>query len=228
MALFSFIIQTDYKGVSLGLVQDAVVIKEVFLDKHSVSQFLMDHFLLLLHEHDLTWADISYIGVNQGPGPFTTLRAIIATVNGISFAVHVPLIGIDGLSTFLTEHAFQTDLVICLFNAFNQDLYFAVADRQRLLCSGWKSGTGLLEELSFIYPTQSITFIGNGVSLFKKDVQKFFMERAIFPDPLPYFPSLAHIALEAHAQWNQTNQGVKKLIPLYLKSNTYKASCPHV
>ncbi len=228
MALFSFIIQTDYKGVSLGLVKHATVVKEVFLDKHSVSQFLMDHFLALLQEHDLTWADIAYIGVNQGPGPFTTLRAIIATVNGISFAVHVPLIGIDGLSTFLTEYFFETDLVISLFNAFNQDLYFAVADKQKVLCSGWKPAVDLLEDLSVVYSAKKITFIGNGVSLFKKDVQKYFADRAVFPEPLPQFPSLSHIAIKAFTEWEKTHQGAKKLIPLYLKSNTYKPSCPHI
>ena len=226
--VYSFIIQTDYKNVSLGLLKDKVLIQEILLDKHQVSQFLMDRFLMLLQQHDLTWTDISYIGVNQGPGPFTTLRAIIATVNGISFAVGVPLVGIDGLSTFLTEHTFQTDLVVCIFNAFNQDLYFAVTSNGQTLCSGWKSGSLLLEELAALYITQNITFIGNGVVLFKKDIKRLFGDRAFLPDPLPEFPSLKHIALTADDYWSTTQEGSRKLIPLYLKSNTYKTSCPTV
>lgn len=228
MALYSFIIQTDYKNVSLGLLKDKEVIKEIILDKHQVSQFLMDRFLMLLQYYDLTWTDISYIGVNQGPGPFTTLRAIIATVNGISFAVRVPLVGIDGLSAFLTEYHFQTDLVVCMFNAFNHDLYFAVSKNNQIICSGWKPADILLEELALLYSTQNITFIGNGVILFKKDIIKLFQNRAIFPDPFPEFPSLKHTALVADMQWNITHEGSNKLVPLYLKSNTYKMSCPSV
>lgn len=228
MALYSFIIQTDYKNVSLGLLKDKEVIKEIILDKHQVSQFLMDRFLMLLQQYDLTWTDIAYIGVNQGPGPFTTLRAIIATVNGISFAVRVPLVGIDGLSTFLTEYNFQTDLVVCIFNAFNQDLYFAVTKNNQIVCSGWKPASILLEELALLYATQKITFIGNGVILFKKDILKLFQDRAILPDPFPEFPSLKHIASVADMQWNITHEGSNKLVPLYLKSNTYKTSCPSI
>lgn len=226
--VYSFIIQTDYKNVSLALFKRNALIQEIFLDKHQISQFLMDRFLMLLRQYNLTWKDIVYIGVNQGPGPFTTLRAIIATVNGISFAVGVPLIGIDGLSTFLTEHTFQTDLVVCIFNAFNQDLYFAVTNKDKMLCSGWKPGSLLLDELAALYPMQNITFIGNGVLLFKKDIKRLFEERAYLPDPFPEFPSLKHIAFTADLLWSSTKEGSRKLIPLYLKSNTYKTSCPSI
>src|SRR3989338_3322087 len=81
----------------------AEIIKKQFVIKTEACKLLMLKLNELLTSEQKQWSDISFIVVNQGPAPFTTLRALIATVNGISFATRIPLVGVDGLLTFAME-----------------------------------------------------------------------------------------------------------------------------
>lgn len=61
------------------------ILEKSFLIKTETCR-LMHEFNQLLARHTLDWSNISLIGASQGPAPFTTLRALITTLNGISFA----------------------------------------------------------------------------------------------------------------------------------------------
>src|SRR5471030_2525471 len=90
-------IQNTYTHVEMALFQDGQLINWVSEDKLRASK----HFILLiaglLQEHQIKFSDLSFVAVNQGPGPFTTLRVVIASVNGLSYATKIPLVGIDAL-----------------------------------------------------------------------------------------------------------------------------------
>lgn len=224
MPTYALILQTDYHDVQVGLLKDSILIHQAAVEKIHASRFLMDSLLSLLTKHNLTWQDLSYLGVNQGPGPFTTLRAIIATVNGIGFARRIPLIGVDGLNAFLEEQSFSKT-TIALLNAFNKDLYFGIKEDGKVIKTGWQEGTSFLKSLSLARTSEPLSFVGNGVPLFKDDVVKLFGSYALIPDPLPHAPSLQTIANNAQKQWENEKKEIYKLIPLYLKSHNYKASC---
>lgn len=226
MATHALILQTDYNDVQIGLSQDGKLIHQTIVEKIHASRFLMDTLLSLLQEHHLTWTDLSYIGINQGPGPFTTLRAIIATVNGISFSRHIPLIGVDGLNAFLEEHQ-APKTTVALLNAFNRDLYFGIKDTSDSIKTGWQEGISFLKSLAQTRAEEPLIFFGNGVPLFKEELTAFFGPYALVQEPLPLTPSLFSIAQSAHKKWLEGKKDIYKLIPLYLKSHNYKISCPH-
>lgn len=227
MAAHALILQTDYNNVQLGLFNGPHLVHHAIIDKIHASRFLMDRILKLLREYEVTWSDICYIGVNQGPGPFTTLRAIIATVNGISFAKRIPLIGVDGLTAFLNEQN-SKKTTIALLNAFNKDLYFGIKDKNGNMRTGWRDGNSLIEDLAEMYPDEQLLFVGNGVVYFKEAIVKAFDSNAVMPDPFVLTPTLKAIALAAAQLWEKTHEGAYKIVPLYLKSHSYQPSSPSV
>jgi len=91
-------LQNTYDSVELGLFSE----KPHLIDAHSLPKTQASSELILalaqfLQKHQLHFAQLPFIVVNQGPGPFTTLRTVIATANGLSFASAIPLIGVDAL-----------------------------------------------------------------------------------------------------------------------------------
>jgi len=215
-------LQSTYHTVECALFSDTELLKNITINKHEASRFLMSRLHELLEEHSLTWKNITFLGVNQGPAPFTTLRALITTVNGISFSRHIPLVGVDGLRSFLYEQH-KNGITIVLQNAFAQDVYFAEQEKE-LVKTGWANGTEYLEELAKNYPTETIKFVGNGVPLLQKEITELFSNRAEIAEHCPEVVQLTTVAELAKQLWLNEKKGAPHLTPLYLKTQEYKTS----
>src|SRR5687767_3976293 len=109
-------LQNTYQNVEIALFKDSQILASTTLSKLQASSHSMPAIQELLKTNNLTLKDLSFIGASQGPGPFTTLRVVIATVNGISFSTGIPLIGVDGLDTFLDEQKDSRYPVVALLN----------------------------------------------------------------------------------------------------------------
>lgn len=57
---------------------------------------LLGYIQTQLQQHDASWADITGIGVFQGPGSFTGLRIGLTAMNTIADAQQIPIIGSQG------------------------------------------------------------------------------------------------------------------------------------
>ena len=90
-------LQNTYDTVQIGLFQDNVLVDFHEVHKHHLSKDFILLVLGLLRHHKVQFKDLSFIGVNVGPSPFTTIRALLAAVNGINFAINLPLVPVDGL-----------------------------------------------------------------------------------------------------------------------------------
>ena len=217
-------IQNTYDFLELALFTDDTCIKTVQEDKKNASKRAIPLLGSLLQDHKLTLTDLSFIGVNYGPGPFTTLRVIIATVNGLSFATKLPLIGIDGLQALLAQSADANyPETIALLNAFNKDVYFGI---QLAHWTGQTRGYAnietFLKTLSDYQPSNTLRFIGNASSLYKDEITAALSEKQIIIDdgyPTCSVEQVGHLAYE---QWQQKTDLSYKLSAHYLKTQQYK------
>ena len=217
-------LHSDYNSVFCGLFKGTACIAVIQEHKLTASKNLMLRLTTLLKEQDVSWADLDFIGVNQGPSPFTTLRIVITTVNGILFAKKIPLIGVDGLRAFLTEYkTSESEMVVVVLNAFNNDIYFGIKYPNGTTETGWSFYATFLNEFQTKYPTTSMTFTGNGVSLYREAIVNLFPQ-AVIPDPLPESVNLLTVASCALAQWHNGQMTSSPLLPLYLKTMNYKPS----
>lgn len=222
MKTLSLILQADYNQVSLALCNNSTIIETNIDSKHNASRNLVSRMRALLEKHSLHWKNLSFIGLNQGPAPFTTLRVIITTANGLNFAQKIPLVGVDGITTFLNEHEASTPVTVVLLNAFAKDVYFGIKKNDQTITTGWENHQVFLETLKQDFENTPITFIGNGVVLFEKEIKEVFTDYAHIPDPLPEYTSIEAVTDAAFNQWERKENVHDTLLPLYLKTQEYK------
>jgi len=209
-------VQSTYTHLQMALMKESDIIDETTCAKRDVSRDFIVQLSALLERNGLVVTDLPFIAVNQGPGPFTSLRTVLASVNGLSFATSIPLIGIDGLDAALDEYADERYPVnVLLLNAFNRDIYFAVRpiDGEQ---KGYEKIEPFLTKLEK-QPTDSIYFFGNGAELYQREIRFALGDRAIFADPLPQTCSIGQVGLAGLAKWRENSLGSRQLTPLYLK-----------
>lgn len=216
------VLHSDYDSVFCGLFRGTTQLAYAKEHKIQASKNLMSVLVTLLAQESISWTDLDFIGVNRGPGPFTTLRVVITTINGLLFSHSIPLVGVDGLKAFVADYQ-SPELVVALLNAFNNDVYFAIKHTNGKITTGWEFNATFLHTLHTTHANDPITFIGNGITLHKEKILNLFPHASI-ANPLPATASFETIAKCAVAQWNTNESKQEPLLPLYLKTLEYKES----
>lgn len=239
MATANFLsIQGSYTDLEIALFKNSSCVSQIKEINKKASSLLVPYIEQILKENSLTLSDLNFICTDQGPGAFTSLRVTISTINGISFAKKIPLIGIDGLDALSQETLLNfieknpkesPEILISLLNAYNNDVYFAInriIDNQKLelttICDpakGYKKIDILLDEISKKFHGTKILFTGNGAQVNKDLITESLKNSAIFyPLQTCSTNQIAKMALEF---WNKKENLSYKLYPLYLKSQTF-------
>lgn len=216
---FFLVIQNTYEELQIALLQGTHLIALQSISKMEASTRFISVLESLLNQHQLTLTQIPFIAVNQGPGPFTTLRTVLSCANGLSFASKVPLIGVDGLDAFIHE---QSDKkypnTVLLLNAFGQDVYFAIQSDQATQ-KGYQNIDVLLEQIKETTANKTIRFLGNGTQLFQEKIVALFGKDAYIPKDIPSYCSIQAVGMLGLEKWNHGEKGCHQLLPLYLKKH---------
>lgn len=212
-------LSNTYELVQLGLFHNGHLIDSLSDDKVYVSKNIVILIQELLSKNSLSLADLSFIAANQGPAPYTTLRVVLATVNGLRFSTGIPLVGLDGLELFAQEFADNCFAqTVILHNAFNKELYYALATNQGIIIKGYGSVNHVTELVKKHFPNGVIRFLGNGYKLHKELIDKSFGCTVYVPESMPTHPSLAYLGAQAYHQWTNQSSQATQLLPLYLKN----------
>lgn len=221
------LIHNDYHTTWVGLFCGLfcpVRIDSAVCDNKTISKALLSTMEMLLSRNKISLKDISFIAVNQGPGPFTTLRVIIASINGIAYATNIPLIGVNSLKTLTYEHAdAQYSLIIALANAFCDDVYYGMLETKN---QAYSQGYMKFESMLLLvqsFNCASIKFVG----LISEEQKNKLMTYASTDSASKrsYFENCSGIASleamgnQAAAQWRCQENKEEKLLPLYFKSS---------
>jgi len=205
--------QSTYNGVQLGLFNISRLIDQEIIEKIDVCKLLISAAHELLVRSESQWRDIAFIGVNQGPAPFNTLRALMSTVNGVAYAKHIPLVGVNGLKAlYAANRSYQT---VILLNAFNNEVYYAYK-KGAVLLTGVANVNDLLQMLATDLPQAPVTFVGNGARMFKDAIITVFGSAAQMVPALSDELSLELLAEICLNKFNQQEQS-DFISPLYIK-----------
>ena len=220
-------IQHTYDGIEFALFRGQTILEQQALSKFHASAQLIPTLDAMFKRHNITLSDLAFIAAHQGPGPFTTLRVVIATINGISFARKIPLVGVNGLEAFLREYPNEHGVrSVCLLNAFNHDVYYAYYDDHQKLVMGAANGEQFLHDLASLYPAQNMQFIGNAVLAHRTLIESLFAERSLIPASIPDTNSIKQIGIMGYEQWQRQENVTYQLIPHYLKTQQFaKTHC---
>lgn len=163
---------TNVCSVALSEGGKLLAIKESAEDKShgSLLTVFMDE---VLSEAGFTPGDMDAISVSKGPGSYTGLRIGISAVKGFSYALKLPIIGVDTLLA-LALGAKSTDVVQKLITQHPDLLLCPLLDARRMeVYSGFytlsnqtfrKVSADIIDENSYkdILNKQPVLFFGNG------------------------------------------------------------------
>jgi tRNA threonylcarbamoyladenosine biosynthesis protein TsaB len=219
-------IQHTYDGIEFALFRGQTKLAYHMISKFQASSLLIPTLNDTLQTHQVKLSDLAFIAANYGPGPFTTLRVVIASINGIAFATQVPLVGVDGLDAFMREHKDPAcDRTICMLNAFNNDVYYAYYDHENTLITGSANGEQFLREIAQSFANaQKIQFLGNAIAPNRALIDELFGNRAVIPEMIPATCSVQQIGLMGYEQWQRHENVTHQLMPHYLKTQQFAQS----
>jgi len=222
------VFQHTYQGVEVALFEDQKLVQMASENKKKASENIVALADEMLRVNNVFFHNLSFIAANQGPGPFTTLRVIIASVNGLAFATKKPLIGVDGLDALLSEHRNESyPITVALLNAYGGDVYFGIEMLKNATHNkGYQNIASLLSHLNTRFPTHKIRFIGQAVSMHTELINQTFGDRAFIPTELPEHCSIKQVGKRALSSWKKQEGLTDQLLPLYLKTMTIKKQTP--
>jgi len=209
-------IQYPYNYLTVTLSHDTTIIATETISKFQAIGQLIPAIKRILESQKILLPDIACIGINTGPGPFNTLRTIIATANAISFAKQIPLVACNGLDLMLQEAAHKNTVV--LLDAFGQDVYFATSYNNQ---QGYSSIEKVIEELNLLSQKDAFLFIGNGAAKHQELIKKNLKNAAAF-DENCLFADEQTLVNETYKKFNQ-GKVEKELFPLYFASPVVKS-----
>src|SRR5690606_15467118 len=134
--------------------------------KYEASGQLLVALAALCDRHGIARHQIEYIVAQVGPGPFTTLRMVLATANGLATALGIRLVPVDGLRALLEEHVNKDyPVTLALLNAYSNDVYYALDNRGQMTTGIFYGLEELRQRLQQLDEHATIRFIGNAVPL---------------------------------------------------------------
>ncbi len=229
MEYFFLALQGSYKNLSLALCKNGTVVATRSEPGCKTSARLLPLIEDILSQNSLSLSDVSFFTLDHGPGAFTSLRALIVTLNGISYASGIPLVGVDGLDALCAQTlsvSSNATLMVCLLNAFNKEVFYAIStiDAGKLQLAEEKSYCKidvLIAKLQDAYPQHQIVLSGNGAQLYRDEITQALGQRAHFPDDAPLVASATQIAQLGYEQWQSKQNITNKVSPQYLKTQSF-------
>lgn len=216
-------IQNTYDIFEMALFINNKRIDYVHEDKRHTSKMFIPLLDQLCIRNNITMSDVLFCAVNCGPGPFSTLRSIIASVNGLHAATNIPFIGIDGLdATFIELYDNKYENTVVLLNAFNNEVYYLTAQGSQILTKGYQKIDVFLNSVRSEPVEENerlINFIGNGVTLHQSLIKEILGNNAVIKEPNQPMCSIETIGKLGLEKFIQNNRSNGYLMPLHLKKH---------
>lgn len=208
-------IQYSYQHVTVTVANQQTILAIQTINKIQALSLLIPAVSRLLQEHNLTLSDLAFCAVNNGPGPFNTLRSIIATVNAFAFAKHVPLIACNGLDLLINE--INETHVVGLLDAFGHDVYYAIKSNG---VQGYQSIEKVMNTCNTMYQNSTLHFIGNGAIKHQAFISNNFTGTAIIHDMITFASEQTFVDAAYTKYCHQASE--KEIFPLYFESPVIK------
>lgn len=208
------VLQYPYETIQVALCQNGNIIQSMTEHKFNAIRSTIPNIQTLLTTHNLKLSDIACIGVNVGPGPYNTLRALLTMANGIHFVTKIPLISLSALQLLQQEYPSQNSLV--LLHAFADHVFYRLKTDQTIVQGGCSITTllALINKQSTVTP---IITMGNGAQKYKELLLQD-TKKLIFPDPIQKFNSIEMLAKITHEKLVRKTFDDTYIQPIYFEN----------
>ena len=198
-------IDSATEAATCAVIEDEKLLGEItfnYKKQHSVILMtIIDNLLKNIN------ADISTIDgfvVSKGPGSFTGLRIGMSTIKGLSQGSNKPFISISSLDALAYNMAYTPGIICPILDALRGNVYTALYQFEGSNLNRFTDYKIIsIKELLTLVKEQkkSVTFIGDGISLFKEQIENELPEANFAP---------AHLNLVRASALGEL--GLKKLV----------------
>ena len=207
-------IETATTNCSVSLAKDGktILLKEIANQGYSHAEKLHVFIEEIIAESKIEIEDLNAIAVSAGPGSYTGLRIGTSAAKGLSFALNIPLIAIDTLTSLANKVSFSDGFIIPMIDARRMEVYSAIFNSNKEMIR--KVEAQIISENSFDTITEKIYFIGDSTQKVKTVLTK---SNFVFLDEIK-FPSANEMSLLSYKKFLENNfEDVAYFEPHYLK-----------
>jgi len=173
-------IDTTFDNTILAVKKNDKIFQNSIDNNLNISQALINETKKLFKKANLEKKDITAIGVNNGPGNFTSLRVALAYIKAISYYLNVPVIPINSFqaAALSQDEAKSDSKIIVAIDARMNEIYWTIyADHSHIYSNNPKCN--LNSELEMIeniknFNLKKFTLIKNSNMLEKSNFNKLF------------------------------------------------------
>ncbi|MGB9561712.1 MAG: tRNA (adenosine(37)-N6)-threonylcarbamoyltransferase complex dimerization subunit type 1 TsaB [bacterium] len=215
-------IDTSSTTSSLGIVHSNKLIGEIKIDalKNKHSERLIESIDWLLLNLNLKLKDIELLAVVIGPGSFTALRVGLSTAKGLSFAMGIPIAGINTLDALVYPYRIWDLPVVPLVPA-KKDLFYSSIYRDNLPIFPPVALT--YEELSKeLVRLNRFILVGPGAKSLSEIFIRDFHKSVLIPDGGEYILPVALAELGRTKFEREGKDNIYNLEPVYIKGADIK------
>ena len=208
-------IETSTKNCSVSIADSGKIIafKELNNGNYSHAEVLHPFIESILKEGNISKSEINAIAVSKGPGSYTGLRIGVSAAKGLSFALNIPLISIDTLTSLSFAVAIDCGVIVPMLDARRMEVYAAVFDKQHKRIREIKAE--IIDKTSFSDELHKgeVYFLGDGAHKCKEIITH---KNAIFIDDK--FPSSKEMAMLSYDKYRKGDiENIAYFEPFYLK-----------
>ncbi len=216
-------IDTVTEGCSAALLYNDEIHERYEVTPRGHSQRILPMVDELLEQADLKLAQLDAIVMDRGPGSFTGVRIGVSVVQGLAFAVDLPVISISSLAA-LAQAAYQkqgSEQVLAVIDARMGEVYWGYYQ--------FNKGRMCLQAEEAVGPVASITrqpgewlAAGSGCQTYREELSVLAGVRCIESDEEDY-PRAASLLELARFDWAEKNLlSAEQAQPVYLRDKVAK------
>lgn len=208
-------IETATKNCSVSLTKNGeiVALKELNEGGFSHAEKLHEFISIVIEESNITFSDLNAIAVSKGPGSYTGLRIGVSAAKGLCFALDIPLISVNTLTSLANSISISSGFKIPMLDARRMEVYSAVFDANNTLKENVTAT--IIDENSFtdFLEKNEVHFFGDGADKCKEILTH---KNAFFIDNK--FPSALEMGRLSYEKYKKSDiENVAYFEPFYLK-----------
>lgn len=207
-------IETATKNCSVALAEDGETIfcNEISELGYSHAEKLHVFIEEIIAKAGITAKELNAIAISSGPGSYTGLRIGVSAAKGLCFALDIPLISVDTLTSLASQVTVSEGIVVSMIDARRMEVYSAIFNAKNEMIR--KVEAEILTESSFDGFSETIYFVGDSNEKAKAILNK---PNFVFLDEIVY-PSAKEMSALSYKKFQKnTFEDLAYYEPYYLK-----------
>lgn len=212
-------IETATSVLSVGLVSEGKILKELFMDENYAHAERLPEFIQkVLSETQIKGETLNLIAVSNGPGSFTGLRIGLAVAKGLAFGWQCPIMAVPTLDGMALQIPLEHKYGVVLLTARKGEVYQAVYQNNENL---WER----LGEVECIKDNDwgsnlvfdEMAIVGEGAVRIKDNIEPQFSKAVIYDKETvrPNGGMIAKLGEKMYLQGDRTS--LSSVVPFYHK-----------